>query len=200
MESENSTIWKTNNQVKKWAKDLNSLPNALACPSRCNKTPQTGWLQQQTFMICYFVVKYEENDGISCSNSTRMIKVLTHSVPGESSHSSLWPAASRLIIIWSFLSTSRVVVIVLSCSKSELLMGSCLTFCNLMNYRPLGSSVPGISQARILEWVAISSSRGSSQPRDQTRVSCIGRLILYYWATWKGPNWKLHEVNWITLL
>ena len=38
---------------------------------------------------------------------------------------------------------------------------------------PLGSSVHGILQTRILVWVAISSSRGSSQPRDQTRVSCI---------------------------
>ena len=45
-----------------------------------------------------------------------------------------------------------------------------------------GSSVHGILQARILEWVAISYSRGSSQPRDQTHVSCasgIGRQILY---------------------
>ena len=46
-----------------------------------------------------------------------------------------------------------------------------------------GSSVHGILQARILEWVAISSSRGSSQPRDSTCVSCIGRQILYCWAT-----------------
>ena len=41
-----------------------------------------------------------------------------------------------------------------------------------------GSSVHGILQARILEWVAISSSRGSFQPRDQTQVSCIDRRIL----------------------
>ena len=40
----------------------------------------------------------------------------------------------------------------------------------------------GISQAKILEWVAISSSRGSSQPRDQTLVSCIGSQILYHRA------------------
>ena len=46
-----------------------------------------------------------------------------------------------------------------------------------------GSSVHGISQARILEWVAILFSRGSFWPRDQTRVSCIGRRILYCWAT-----------------
>ena len=42
------------------------------------------------------------------------------------------------------------------------------------------SSVYGISQARILEWVAISFSRGSSQPKDRTCVSSIGRLILYH--------------------
>ena len=46
-----------------------------------------------------------------------------------------------------------------------------------------GSSVHGIFQLRILEWVAISCSRGSSWPRDQTCVSCIGRWILYHWAT-----------------
>ena len=46
-----------------------------------------------------------------------------------------------------------------------------------------GSSVYGISQARILKWVAISFSRESSQPRDQTHVFCIGRQILYHWAT-----------------
>ena len=42
-----------------------------------------------------------------------------------------------------------------------------------MDCSPPGSSVHGGVQARILEWVAISFSRGSSQPRDQTRVSCI---------------------------
>ena len=41
------------------------------------------------------------------------------------------------------------------------------------DYSPLGSSVHGILQARILEWVAVPSSRGSSQPRDQIQVSCI---------------------------
>ena len=41
-----------------------------------------------------------------------------------------------------------------------------------LNYSLPGSSVHGIFQARILEWIAISSSKGSSQPRDQTCVSC----------------------------
>ena len=49
-----------------------------------------------------------------------------------------------------------------------------------MDCSPPGSSVRGISQARILEWIAISFSRGSSQPRDQTCIFCIGRWILQY--------------------
>ena len=56
---------------------------------------------------------------------------------------------------------------------------SCPTFCNPMDCSPPGSSVPGILQARILEWVAISSSRGSSWRTDRTQVSCIGRQMLY---------------------
>ena len=61
--------------------------------------------------------------------------------------------------------------------------GSVMSLCDAMDYSPPGSNVHGISQARIQDWVAISSSRGSSQPRDQTQVSCIsciGRRILYH--------------------
>ena len=57
--------------------------------------------------------------------------------------------------------------------------------CKLMDYSPLGSSVRGI-QARILEWATISSSRGSSQPKDWTCISCIDRQILYHCATWEA--------------
>ena len=55
---------------------------------------------------------------------------------------------------------------------------SCLTLCNPMDCSPPGSSVHGILQARILEWAAISSSRGSFPSRDGTHVSCIGRQSL----------------------
>ena len=59
-----------------------------------------------------------------------------------------------------------------------LLAQSCLTLCDPMECSPLGSSVHGILQARILEWVAMPSSRGSSQPRDRTQVSYIaGRFL-----------------------
>ena len=50
---------------------------------------------------------------------------------------------------------------------------SCPTLWDPMDCSPPGSSVHGISQARVLEWVAMPCSKGSSQPRDQTQVSCI---------------------------
>ena len=72
------------------------------------------------------------------------------------------------------------------CLVSEL----CPTLCNLMDCSPPGSSVHGILQARILEWVAFSFSRGSSQPSDRTHVSCIGRWILFclfcFYSIWSG--------------
>ena len=60
---------------------------------------------------------------------------------------------------------------------------SCPTLCDPRDYSPSGSSVHGVLQARILEWVAMLSSRESSWPRDQTHdfyISCIGKQVLYY--------------------
>ena len=55
----------------------------------------------------------------------------------------------------------------------------CLTLYNPMDYSPSGSSVNEILQARILEWIAIPFSGGSSRPRDQTQFSCIaGRFFI----------------------
>ena len=56
---------------------------------------------------------------------------------------------------------------------------SCLTLCDLMDCSLPGSFLHGISQAGILEWVAISFSRGSSGYRGWTRISCIGSHLLY---------------------
>ena len=55
------------------------------------------------------------------------------------------------------------------------LLQSCPTFCNPMDPSPTGSAVHGILQARILEWVALHTFRGSSRPRDQTCVSYVSR-------------------------
>ena len=84
----------------------------------------------------------------------------------------------------------------------------CLTLFNYMDCSPLGSSAHGIFQARTLEWIAISSSRGCFQPRDWTHVSCgswTDRWILYYWSTWEVPEncsvpWfkKFNNISWIS--
>ena len=60
---------------------------------------------------------------------------------------------------------------------------SCPTLCNPMDCSLPGSSVCGISQARILEQVSISFSKVSSWPKDWTYISCIDTWILYHWAT-----------------
>ena len=69
--------------------------------------------------------------------------------------------------------------------------------CNPVDHSPPGSSVQGIFQARILEWVAISSFRESSWPTDWTCISCISRWILYHWATWEDPTntQESHDYN-----
>ena len=73
---------------------------------------------------------------------------------------------------------------------------SCPTLCDPMDCSPPGSSVSGILQARILEWAAISFSRGSSRPRDWTWVSCIAGILSTAWATREDLNrWATREIT-----
>ena len=77
-------------------------------------------------------------------------------------------------------------------------MWACSVACDPVAYSPPGSSVHGILHTRMLEWVVISYSKGSSWPRDQIHISCfscIGRWILYHWATREVPSyaWKESE-------
>ena len=96
-------------------------------------------------------------------------------------------------IIWSLTQASKIkrlfsffinYILVMNCILFSML--SCFSrvrLCVTPDGSPPGSLVPGILQARILEWVSMSFSRGSSQRRDQTHisyVSCIGRWILYH--------------------
>ena len=71
-------------------------------------------------------------------------------------------------------------------SESEFAQ-SCPTPCDPIDCSLLGSSVHGIFQAKVLEWVVIAFSRGSSQPRDRTQVSRIVRRWFTLWATRKSP-------------
>ena len=84
------------------------------------------------------------------------------------------------------------------CSSCSLVAKLCPTSCDHMDCSLPGSSVHGISQARILEWAAISFSRGSSRPRDWTCMSCIGRWILHHWAWWEEKMSVLQF--WISLV
>ena len=100
-----------------------------------------------------------------------------------------------------------------------------MNLCNPMDCSPSGSSVHGIFQARILDWVAISYSRWSSNPGmapcKSLDLSCVGRQILYHYATWEAqcntvvtqscltlcdpmdcstPSASIHEILWIKVL
>ena len=75
------------------------------------------------------------------------------------------------------------------CAK---LLQLCLTLCDLTDCSPPGSSVHGILQARILGWVAVFFSRGSSQPRDRTCVSESAALEGKFFTT--SATWEAHGV------
>ena len=70
--------------------------------------------------------------------------------------------------------------------------------CNPMDRSPPGSSLHGILQARILKWVAISFSRGSSQSRDQTRVSCTAGRFFTKWAMREVKPWDSVQFSSVT--
>ena len=67
----------------------------------------------------------------------------------------------------------------------------CLTLCNPMDHSLLGSSVHGILQARLLEWVAMTSSRGASQLRDQTHISYVSLIGGWFFTT--NTTWEAQK-------
>ena len=73
--------------------------------------------------------------------------------------------------------------------KVKVKLLSCVRLCDPVDHSPPGSSVHGILQARILEWVDISFSRGSSWPRDRTQVSHIAGRCFNLWATREAHDW-----------
>ena len=76
------------------------------------------------------------------------------------------------------------------CSDAQ----SCLSLCDPLDCSLPGSSLHGIFQARILEWVAISFSKGSSPPRDQTWVFCVAGGFFTNWAI-REAHWNLRLVQ-----
>ena len=87
-----------------------------------------------------------------------------------------------------------VCVCVCTGTCAHMLTQSCPNLCNPMDCSPPGSSVHKIFQARILEWVAISFSRGSSRPRDQTHISHL--LYLLHGQAGSLPAEQPRETIW----
>ena len=93
--------------------------------------------------------------------------------------------------------THTYIIVVVCCFNRSVMPNSCGPMDNSLT----SSSIPGISQTSMLEWVAISFSRGSFPPRDRNCISCIGRWVLYHCTTWKAhihiyvymQNWFINQ-------
>ena len=79
---------------------------------------------------------------------------------------------------------------ILTIRKESEVAQLCPTLCDPMDCSLPGSSIHGILQVRVLEWIAVSFSRRSSQPRDRTWVSCIAGRRFTVWATGEDPDYK----------
>ena len=136
-----------------------------------------GRLQAASLSVCLQVMG--DLGGISmsvsgCKGQDHLQQWMSQSKPPGGQGHRRWKGKA-IFYIFQWASIARKYV----CAKS---FQWCST-CNLMNCSPPGSSVHRILQARILKWMAIFSSRGSSRLRDWTLVSyisCAGRRVLYY--------------------
>ena len=91
---------------------------------------------------------------------------------------------------------TRAGILVVKVGKSEVAQ-SCLTLCNPMGCSIPGSTIHGIFQARVLEWVAISFSRRSSRPRDWTWISRIAGRCFTVWVTREAFSSELNIKKWL---
>ena len=97
------------------------------------------------------------------------------------------PGESIAVIKSIGFEVKQTYVLILSIQKESQVAQSCLTLCDPMDCSTPGSSIHGISQARVLEWLAISFPRGSSWARDRTGVSLIAGRRFTVWATREAP-------------
>ena len=129
-------------------------------------------------ILCYFLLVSDVSD---LSQDTQLI-ILMH-MRWKSIIDKRLQNGLILSNIWPLMKNKMLIVC--AHAKSPQL---CSTLCDPMDCSPPGSSVDGILQARILEWVTMPSS-GSSGPRDQTHishVSCFGSWVLYQYTTWEA--------------
>ena len=114
-------------------------------------------------------------------------RVLAWRIPGTEEPSGLPSMGShRIGHDWRYLAAAADILCVY-----VWVVQSCQTLCDPTDYSSPDSSVHGILQARILEWVAVSFSRESSQPRDWILVSCIAGGCFTIWPIKRSPLEKL---------
>ena len=117
-----------------------------------------------------------------CSNKTYSRDSFPQTAHGMLTSLSLRAQDQLSTLPWCLLKTKQRKEWLKMRKKQMLVNQSCLTLGNFMDCSPPGSSVHGIFQAGVLEWVAIPFSRGSFQPRDQTQVSCTPDRFFTVWA------------------
>ena len=121
---------------------------------------------------------------ICCKGCPSCIELLLHFIKKNQLDIFVWACLWVLYsipLIYTFIPLKYHTILIIVKVKM-LVAQSCLSLCDPMNCSLSGSSVYGIFQARVLEWGAISLSRGSSQPRDRTWVSCTAGRLLTGWA------------------
>ena len=148
------------------------------------------WLYENVLFFPYKIFKFSKWSNLSNVSFTAC-GFLSHSKIIKIIH-----CCFLLVILWSLsLSNPRIIVnehSAMLCLVTQL----CPTLCDPMDCSPPGSSVQGILQARILERVAMPSSRGCSQARDQIQAfCCIAGRFFTIWATREAP--KMWNTSWM---
>ena len=170
------------------SKDLSCsplFPGALWYPpwtGVCTLCRPPSWAQQHQHLLC----------GNGGGSTSWQFPRESHRYPTATT-SNLAQSTLRLIplppLSWcrqegpSLLSSHQVYPLCVHAQSLQL----CLNLFNPMDCSPPGSSLHEILQTRILEWVAMPSSKGSSQPRDWIQVSRIADGFFIHWATWEAP-------------
>ena len=159
----------------------NNPPNPIKMDPQFNfplaRSPRSSWPLDATWQ--WRSVRKKRNQVrksvlkhllINCSQVSLLVQILQ-------THMTKWTnfKSPSQDLRWAFVRQGFAVL----CLITQL----CPTLCDPMDHGPPGSSVHGILQARILEWVAMPSSRGSSQPRDQTQVSHLAGEFFTVWTS-----------------
>ena len=140
----------------------------------CSKTWNIGRCYITSLLMLIITIKFRQSSNLKSPLLFSKVCLLKkRAVALELTHIHLVPTLCRALCKVLLGAVSSVVLV------AQL----CLIFCNFTDCSSPGSFVHGIFQARTLEWIAIPFSRGSSQPRDWTRVSCIAGGLFTNWAT-----------------